>query len=170
MRKLCPNFDREDGLETVLEVPIPEEMFASSGGSAARSQQAVASWLRSQACGGPGASAPLAGRNAELQLLLNVVGSPLVPFPVPADPTDGTSIRNCSSIVSPSCAFIDRRFTQKNRRKQDRDGLFPQRRRYLSWDPLFSSSSFIVLKKKKDLTGWKSMGVLDYDASFFGQQ
>ncbi|KAF6137682.1 hypothetical protein GIB67_023616 [Kingdonia uniflora] len=27
MRKLCPNFDQEDGLDTVLEVPIPEEMF-----------------------------------------------------------------------------------------------------------------------------------------------
>ncbi|CAA6670672.1 unnamed protein product [Spirodela intermedia] len=90
MRKLCPNFDREDGLETVFEVPIPEEMFA--GG--ARCQQAVASWLRSPACGGGAATAPLAGRNAELQLLLNVVGSPLVPFPVPADPSDGTSIRN----------------------------------------------------------------------------
>uniref|UniRef100_A0A6N2KF59 DUF620 domain-containing protein n=1 Tax=Salix viminalis TaxID=40686 RepID=A0A6N2KF59_SALVM len=26
MRKLCPNYDREDALDTVLEVPIPEEI------------------------------------------------------------------------------------------------------------------------------------------------
>ncbi|CAA7407755.1 unnamed protein product [Spirodela intermedia] len=107
MRKLCPNFDREDGLETVFEVPIPEEMFA--GG--ARCQQAVASWLRSPACGGGAATAPLAGRNAELQLLLNVVGSPLVPFPVPADPSDGTSIRNCSSIQASTAKYIVQQYT-----------------------------------------------------------
>ncbi|CAA2961515.1 Hypothetical predicted protein [Olea europaea subsp. europaea] len=35
MRKLCPNLDKEDGLETVLEVPIPEEMFNKMGSNAA---------------------------------------------------------------------------------------------------------------------------------------
>ncbi|KAL0378113.1 UNVERIFIED_CONTAM: hypothetical protein Sradi_3116800 [Sesamum radiatum] len=35
MRKMCPNFDREDFLETVLDVPIPEEMFSGLGYSLA---------------------------------------------------------------------------------------------------------------------------------------
>ena len=33
MRKLCPNLDKEDGLNTVLEVPIPEKMFMSAANS-----------------------------------------------------------------------------------------------------------------------------------------
>ncbi|XP_078443589.1 uncharacterized protein LOC144713011 [Wolffia australiana] len=106
MRKLCPNFDRDDALETVLEVPIPEEILSSSGSaSTARSQKAVASWLGTHATAGH-SNSPLAGRNAELQLLLNVVGSPLVPFPVPSDPSDGISIRNCSSIQASTAKYI----------------------------------------------------------------
>nr|CAD1828267.1 unnamed protein product [Ananas comosus var. bracteatus] len=105
MRKLCPNFDREDGLDTVLEVPIPDEMFAAAaasggggGGGGARSLQNLRAWLKAQAfdrasvadggCGGGGGGGggngvQISGRTAELQLLLNVVGSPLIPCPVP---------------------------------------------------------------------------------------
>ncbi|CAL9758129.1 unnamed protein product [Musa acuminata subsp. burmannicoides] len=100
MRKLCPNFDREDALDTVLEVPIPEEMFANMGTGAARWQN-MRTWLKAQAFDRAATDAPteLSGRSAELQLLLNVVGSPLIPCPVPIDRAFSRSIRD-SSIVS----------------------------------------------------------------------
>ncbi|MQM16222.1 hypothetical protein Taro_049172 [Colocasia esculenta] len=82
MRKLCPNFDREDGLETVLEVPIPEEVFASRNGKSRRGG-GVGGWMRLHP--GRPAHAPVTlGRNAELQLLLGVIAAPLVPLPIPA--------------------------------------------------------------------------------------
>lgn len=96
MRKLCPNFDREDGLETVLEVPIPEEMFTSMGSNTALRWQNLRMWMSAQ--GPDKASAPnLAGRNAELQLLLNVVGSPLIPLPVPEEALN-RPIKNASIV------------------------------------------------------------------------
>jgi hypothetical protein len=103
MRKLCPT-DQEDGLDTVLEVPIPEEMY---GGSAA----GMRNWLNAQMFdkasetdGGAGPTPAAAGpsrtpaaRNAELQLLLKL-GAPLIPCPVPHDRAFSRSIRD-SSIV-----------------------------------------------------------------------
>ncbi|KAK1315742.1 hypothetical protein QJS10_CPA05g01154 [Acorus calamus] len=99
MRKLCPNFDRDDALETVLEVPIPDEMFANMGGGGGGNHhrwQTMRAWMKSVPEDGHASSLPqLAGRNAELQLLLNVVGSPLVPFPVPPEAVN-RPIRDCS--------------------------------------------------------------------------
>ncbi|KAK9283704.1 hypothetical protein L1049_011954 [Liquidambar formosana] len=87
MRKLCPNSDREFGLETVLEVPIPEEMFPSGnkhGG--AKPWQNMKSWMRSSNERAQPANANLSGgRNMEIQLLLGVVGAPLIPLPVRSD-------------------------------------------------------------------------------------
>ncbi|KAK8925820.1 hypothetical protein KSP39_PZI019036 [Platanthera zijinensis] len=85
MRKLCPNLDREDGLDTVLEVPIPEEMFAPAARSGGRNWvtgcSSMMAWMRSHV---DHRSASLVlGRSAELQLMLGVVGAPLVPLPVP---------------------------------------------------------------------------------------
>ncbi|XP_042490958.1 uncharacterized protein LOC122070797 [Macadamia integrifolia] len=112
MRKLCPNFDREDGLETVLEVPIPEEMFTcmSMGGNNnttptttnnnALRWQNMRTWMKSQ-CADKLASAPaLSGRNADLQFLLNVVGSPLIPLQVQHDSTIIHPIKDCSIEAS----------------------------------------------------------------------
>ncbi|XP_072952123.1 uncharacterized protein [Typha angustifolia] len=100
MRKLCPNFDREDGLDTVLEVPIPDEMFPKGGGSGARLQN-MRTWLKAQAFDKAiDSPSQLSGRNAELQLLLNVVGSPLIPCPVPHDQAFSRSIRDCSIQAS----------------------------------------------------------------------
>lgn len=85
MRKLCPNYDREDGLETVLEVPIPEEMFAPTGRHVSRSWQNMKSWMRSNAGKSQQSLAALfgaGGRSTEIQLLLGVVGAPLIPLPV----------------------------------------------------------------------------------------
>ncbi|XP_030551107.2 uncharacterized protein LOC115755733 [Rhodamnia argentea] len=85
MRKLCPNYDGEDKLETVLEVPIPEEMFAPASKSSNRSWAHMKSWMRpsSHEKSSPAVTVLLGGgRSAELQLLLGVVGAPLVPLPI----------------------------------------------------------------------------------------
>ncbi|TMW83070.1 hypothetical protein EJD97_003094 [Solanum chilense] len=74
MRTLCPNLDREDGLETVLEVPIPEEMFASPK-QRTRHNMKYHSDEKS-------AASVFGSRDAEIQLLLGVVGAPLIPHPI----------------------------------------------------------------------------------------
>lgn len=84
MRKLCPNFDREDGLDTVLEVPIPEEMFSNKNNNS--SWQNMKSWMKPNGEKSQQAMTTVFGsRNAEIQLLLGVVGAPLVPLPIRAD-------------------------------------------------------------------------------------
>ncbi|KAD6796528.1 hypothetical protein R6Q59_019685 [Mikania micrantha] len=70
MRTLCPNLDNLNGLETVLEVPMPEESFTAANGTAP--------WRTTKSPH----SVEYGGRNAEIQLLLGVVGAPLVPLPV----------------------------------------------------------------------------------------
>ncbi|QHO15934.1 hypothetical protein S83_031895 [Arachis hypogaea] len=93
MKKLCPNLDREDGLETVLEVPIPEEILTHKGGAIRASWQNMKSWMKqplsSNSNNGESRSSSMAtafgGRNTELQLLLGVVGAPLIPSPISSD-------------------------------------------------------------------------------------
>lgn len=80
MRTLCPNFEREDALETVLEVPIPEEMFPT----AKNRWPNMKSWMRPIPGRAP-ASFPFADRSSQIQLLLGVVGAPLIPLPIPSD-------------------------------------------------------------------------------------
>lgn len=105
MRKLCPNFDREDSLETVLEVPIPEEMLAGMGTNPALRWQNVRMLMKSQGGASGRAAAANVGRKAELQLLLNVVGSPLVPLPIQADHGVPRPIKD-TSIVSYSLSSL----------------------------------------------------------------
>ncbi|XP_051122804.1 uncharacterized protein LOC127245797 [Andrographis paniculata] len=90
MRTLCRNVDREDALETVLEVPIPEEMFVSDKGSN-KSWQNLKAWMAAspQVVERSGAAAAM----AEVQLLLGVVGAPLIPSPIKADRTLNESIK-----------------------------------------------------------------------------
>ncbi|KAL3523927.1 hypothetical protein ACH5RR_016761 [Cinchona calisaya] len=78
MRTLCPNLYREDALETVLEVPIPEEIFASTKNN--KSWQNIKSWMKSHTEKSP--VALFGGQNTEIQLLFGVVGAPLIPFPI----------------------------------------------------------------------------------------
>ncbi|XP_043707326.1 uncharacterized protein LOC122656750 [Telopea speciosissima] len=82
MKKLSLNYGREDGLETVLEVTIPEEMFASNKNSG-RSWHNVKSWMRSHV--DKTTPSAVGSRSTELQLLLGVVGAPLIPLPVRND-------------------------------------------------------------------------------------
>lgn len=102
MRTLCPNFDREDGLDTVLEVPMPEEIFVSNNGhSNGRSWQIIKAWMRSQVEKSAAAHIPMfGGHNIELQLLLGVIGAPLVPLPISTDHSLARDIKN-QPIVSP---------------------------------------------------------------------
>ncbi|XP_047086366.1 uncharacterized protein LOC124697879 [Lolium rigidum] len=85
MRKLCPNLERDDALDTVLEVPIPEEMFTGGGGSRGSrfGCTGVKAWMRAH--GAPdrsGAGEPCSMSRGELQLMLGVIGAPLIPLPV----------------------------------------------------------------------------------------
>ncbi|KAF8406416.1 hypothetical protein HHK36_008503 [Tetracentron sinense] len=102
MRKLCPNYDREDGLETVLEVPIPEEMFTSMGSNAALRWQNMHAMMKAQSADNRLSSSShlQSGRSAELQFLLNVVGSPLIPLQVRLDHAVNRPIRDCSIEAS----------------------------------------------------------------------
>jgi hypothetical protein len=82
MKKLCPNLDREDGLETVLEVPIPEEIFIHKSGTM-KAWQNVKFWMKPNAeSKAASMTAVFGGRNSEIQLLLGVVGAPLIPSPI----------------------------------------------------------------------------------------
>ncbi|KAA8537644.1 hypothetical protein F0562_027252 [Nyssa sinensis] len=85
MRKLCPNFDKQDGLETVLEVPIPEEMFTQMGSNGALRWQNMRAWMRAQRTGADKSSHHAAGSSNEFMLLLKIIGSPLIPFQVQTD-------------------------------------------------------------------------------------
>ncbi|KAK6933068.1 Protein of unknown function DUF620 [Dillenia turbinata] len=89
MRKLCPNFDRDDGLDTVLEVPIPEEMLScgNKNNNSGRSWRNMKSWIKSSTINERShpTTASLCGeypKNAEIQLLLGVIGAPLIPSPI----------------------------------------------------------------------------------------
>ncbi|GAA0155356.1 lipase [Lithospermum erythrorhizon] len=77
MRTLFPNLDREDGLDTVLEVPIPEEMLSST------KQKSWRKWMKSY----PDRSfaSHFGDKSTEIQLLLTVLGAPLIPLPVNHD-------------------------------------------------------------------------------------
>lgn len=83
MRKVCPNVDREDGvLDTVLEVPLPE-LINDGSGRGRRRRRTMKSWVRShmehrhRQNGAPPS-------RADVQLMLGVIGAPLVPQPVEA--------------------------------------------------------------------------------------
>ncbi|KAH7864549.1 hypothetical protein Vadar_030877 [Vaccinium darrowii] len=104
MRKLCPNFDREDGLETVLEVPIPEEMFTSMGSNVALRWQNMATWMKAQTSD-KWSSPIIAGRYNELSFLLYIVGSPLIPLQVQLDHSLHHPVRH-SSIEASTAKYI----------------------------------------------------------------
>lgn len=79
MRTLWPNLDGDDGLETVLEVPVPDEMFASDSNSI-KPWRAVKSWLMTGRT--PRPSPDYEARALEIQSLLGVVAAPLLPLPI----------------------------------------------------------------------------------------
>ncbi|XP_057469149.1 uncharacterized protein LOC130758308 [Actinidia eriantha] len=106
MRTLCPNFDREDGLDTVLEVPIPEEMFTNMGNNAALRWHNMRTWMMAQRADKL-ASSHLAARtsNDQFLLLLKLIGSPLIPFQVQADHAMTIPIKD-GSIEASTAKYI----------------------------------------------------------------
>uniref|UniRef100_A0A0E0L078 Uncharacterized protein n=1 Tax=Oryza punctata TaxID=4537 RepID=A0A0E0L078_ORYPU len=83
MRKVCPNLDREDGLDTVLEVPVPELHREAPRRRGRRGGGTVKSWVRARMEHGRRRDGTAPSR-AEVQLMLGVVGAPLVPQAVEA--------------------------------------------------------------------------------------
>ena len=85
MRKVCPNLDREDGLDTVLEVPLPElQDQASSPVRSRRRRRTVKSWMRSHIDHQHRRDGAALPSRADVQIMLGVMGAPLVPQPVHA--------------------------------------------------------------------------------------
>ncbi|GJM94962.1 hypothetical protein PR202_ga11650 [Eleusine coracana subsp. coracana] len=81
MRKVCPNLDREDGgLDTVLEVPLPE-LNNDASGRVRRRRRTVKAWVRSHMEQRHRRDGTMPSR-ADVQLMLGVIGAPLVLQPV----------------------------------------------------------------------------------------
>lgn len=120
MRKLCPNYNLEDGLETVLEVPMPEELFSASKTKPGWNQM-KSFWSKPTATATATTNTNMTrlfgGRNAEIQLLLGVVGAPLIPLPV--QPDHHNDYENHSKAVHSSGR---RRTGVKRNREHVRDG------------------------------------------------
>ncbi|KAK1395650.1 Spindle assembly abnormal protein 6 [Heracleum sosnowskyi] len=76
MRTMCTNFDRKDGLETVLEVPMPEEVFASMGSNAYLRWQNIRCKMRAQLEGDQTS-------NDLFLMMLKIVSAPVIPYQPP---------------------------------------------------------------------------------------
>lgn len=93
MRKLCPNFDKADGLETVLEVPILEEMLTSLGTNGFNRWQNLRTLMNA-----PHADKSSTPANNEFTALLKLVGAPLIPLQVQSDNTLTRPLKYCSIV------------------------------------------------------------------------
>ncbi|CAN6682638.1 unnamed protein product [Malus baccata var. baccata] len=102
MRKLCPNLDKEDGLDTVLEVPILDEMITSMGSNAVLRWANLCSFMKDQSHveKNSRSSHPSSGSNNEFMALLKLVGSPLIPLQVHCDNALSRPIKDCSIEAS----------------------------------------------------------------------
>ncbi|KAL4272921.1 hypothetical protein GQ457_13G008610 [Hibiscus cannabinus] len=82
IRKMCPNLDKQDGLETVLEVPIPEEMYTQMGTNAALRWRNLRALMKAQSAtlGSTSTTHLQAKSDSEFLALLKIVGAPLIPF------------------------------------------------------------------------------------------
>lgn len=100
IRKLCPNIDKLNGLETVLEVPIPEEMFTKLGSNAALRWQNMRALMKAQSSAFDMSIRLQAKSDIELLALLKIVGVPLIPFQVQLKnySLSGPLIKGCSIV------------------------------------------------------------------------
>ena len=93
--------DRKDvGLETVLEVPVPEEL-RNSIYSKDNSWCHMKQWMKSQL---GKSSMPVFGcRRIDVQLLLSVIGAPLVPVALTQEPVvcikNNPTVSNCNFFI-----------------------------------------------------------------------
>lgn len=104
MKKLCPNLDHEYGLETVLEVPIPEEIFTNKSGNTWKNMK---QWIKPN---NESRSTRFEDPNTNIQLLLGVAGAPLIPFPITYDykPIITHNIKGHNIVsIKETLSFID---------------------------------------------------------------
>ncbi|KAL4282050.1 hypothetical protein GQ457_03G038890 [Hibiscus cannabinus] len=98
--KLCPNLDNQEGLDTVLEVPIPEEMYTKMGSNEISRWQNLRNFMKA----GPSYDSStylLANSDNEFLTLLKIVGAPLIPSRVDLENyTLSSSIKDCSIEAS----------------------------------------------------------------------
>lgn len=97
LRRLCPNINKEDGLETVLEIPIPEEMFSNMGSNVTLRWQNMLTWMKAQS-EDKLSSPTVSARLNELRFLLYLVGSPLIPLQVQLGHSIHRPVRDCSIV------------------------------------------------------------------------
>ncbi|KAK3231590.1 hypothetical protein Dsin_003471 [Dipteronia sinensis] len=105
MKTLCPNYDREDALDTVLEVPVPEEMFNKMGSTAALRWANMRSLMKAQLQSADKSSHLQAKSNNEFMALLKLVGSPLIPFQVQLINSPSRPIKD-SNIEASTAKYI----------------------------------------------------------------
>jgi len=105
LRRLCPNIDKEDGLETVLEIPIPEEMFSNMGSNVTLRWQNMLTWMKAQT-EDKLSSPTVSARLNELRFLLYLVGSPLIPLQVQLGHSVHRPVRDSSIVRTHTCFFV----------------------------------------------------------------
>ncbi|KAL9231422.1 hypothetical protein vseg_006654 [Gypsophila vaccaria] len=93
MMKFRANLDGEIGLETIFEVPIPEEMSK-------KKFPKFKLWKKLN----PNCN-PNDDRNSQIQVLLGVIGAPLIHLPVYSDNNSNKSSKNCP-IESSTAKYI----------------------------------------------------------------
>ncbi|KAJ1388395.1 hypothetical protein SESBI_39131 [Sesbania bispinosa] len=108
MRKLCPNFDKVNGLETVLEVPIPEDMWTGIGSSGFNRWQNLQALMRAQFSSDKPSHLSTSSIH-EFFALLKLVGSPLIPLQVQSDHTLTRPLKD-SSIEALSANYIVKQY------------------------------------------------------------
>ncbi|KAE8656579.1 Sugar transporter, putative isoform 1 [Hibiscus syriacus] len=82
--KLCPNLDNEEGLDTVLEVPIPIEMYIKMGSNEVLRWQNLRNFMKAHSSLDT-STYFLANSHNEFLTLLKIVGAPLIPSRVDLD-------------------------------------------------------------------------------------
>ncbi|OIW12043.1 hypothetical protein TanjilG_24441 [Lupinus angustifolius] len=106
MRKLCPNFENENGLETVLEVPIPEDMWTNIGSSGSNRWQNLRALMKAQISSSDRKLSRLsATSDNEFIALLKLVGCPLIPLQVQSHRTLTRPLQD-SSIEDSTAKYI----------------------------------------------------------------
>ncbi|GMI82513.1 Boundary of ROP domain9 [Hibiscus trionum] len=98
--KLCPNLDNQEGLETVLEVPIPEEMYTKMGSNEILRWQNLRNFMKARSSFDT-STYLLANSDNEFLTLLKIVGAPLIPLRVDLENyTRSSPIKDCSIEAS----------------------------------------------------------------------
>ncbi|KAE8674816.1 Sugar transporter, putative isoform 1 [Hibiscus syriacus] len=107
--KLWPNLDNEEGLDTILEVPIPEEMYTKMGSNEILRWQNMRNFMKARSSLESSTSL-LANSDNEFLTLLKIVGAPLISFCVDLENyMRSSSIKDCS-IEASTAKYITQQY------------------------------------------------------------